>query len=628
MLYGVIAITAILLIILVVLNSLSLNKIKKDFKEYTIHSDKMDLYSSIEANVLRMRIQAKDILIEDASLNRVERFKKFYEKVNKRLDESIALASDETKETLKEIDSLTQKYHDSVLKIVNLIHEDNKLIDTITKFKNKFKKELKDAIDDEDDLLEGLDALLSSQFELLKFKITMSKTDEEKIENDLKTLNKDIEKIKYHVKRLKTLSLKYKELEDEYHQYRNLVESVIKNIHSIKTILNKTDNIGHNITKLAQNLKIKKRKYLHNLEEDLIANINSIIVEAISISLIIVLIIGSILYYVSRVIIKEIALIEEFLNSDTNNLTRRLNFKANNEIGEIARSIDNFISKMQQALTTVQNVSKNVSNASNLVNTNAKDIENNINTEHQKVINANSLTQKTQEEMNEVNLIIEKMHKLADNSYEKLKVSVDKIIEFIENIKVTSQKDLEVANKVRSLKESTEQVKQVINIISEIADQTNLLALNAAIEAARAGEHGRGFAVVADEVRKLAEKTQNSLNEINTTINLVLQGVEEVTKEIQNNVETIEKITNEASEIETNVEDVLHSIEETKQMADETAQKSNTLSSIINTISQTMNEIKALSDKNEISAQEIEEVVTNLKTRVKELEKEINKFKL
>lgn len=104
------------------------------------------------------------------------------------------------------------------------------------------------------------------------------------------------------------------------------------------------------------------------------------------------------------------------------------------------------------------------------------------------------------------------------------------------------EKNIEVSNQLHSLSETTSQIKDVLGMISDIAEQTNLLALNAAIEAARAGEHGRGFAVVADEVRNLAEKTQKSLGEINITINTIVQSVEDVSGRVRDNAESMQKL--------------------------------------------------------------------------------------
>jgi methyl-accepting chemotaxis protein len=118
------------------------------------------------------------------------------------------------------------------------------------------------------------------------------------------------------------------------------------------------------------------------------------------------------------------------------------------------------------------------------------------------------------------------------------------------NINNINESISEVSNRTKIVVDQSKDIKSVIGIISDIADQTNLLALNAAIEAARAGEHGRGFAVVADEVRQLAEKTQKSLDEINANVNVLVQSIVDIGGAIDKQVDNISEVNIAIKEID------------------------------------------------------------------------------
>lgn len=148
---------------------------------------------------------------------------------------------------------------------------------------------------------------------------------------------------------------------------------------------------------------------------------------------------------------------------------------------------------------------------------------------------------------------------LRTNQFVELNTMINSTVERIHSV---ANKEHELSGNLQSLAGNAQETKQILTTIGDIADQTNLLALNAAIEAARAGEHGRGFAVVADEVRKLAERTQKSLAETSATINILIQSINDNSQELNRNMDEMMDLTRYVGTVDGKMDELLHAMDQ------------------------------------------------------------------
>ena len=303
---------------------------------------------------------------------------------------------------------------------------------------------------------------------------------------------------------------------------------------------------------------------------------NIAIIILIGISLAIILIV-----LLKKFVLNPIGTLEETssdLASGEGDLTKRLPVQSDDEIGHASHEVNLFIEKVQDTISEAKDSSaQNTQIASSLV-----DYANNIG---KGITKSAEVAVQASHDAQNIKGIIESSLDMSGRTRDDIRQASENlneaksyVLKLTQNVHNSAEVESELSYKLNNLSTEAGQVKEVLTVISDIADQTNLLALNAAIEAARAGEHGRGFAVVADEVRKLAERTQKSLAEINATINTIVQSIIEVASEMKINVGKVQELTNLSSNVEGMISSTSEIMNNSAKVAEESYQNTNEVS--------------------------------------------------
>ncbi len=392
-------------------------------------------------------------------------------------------------------------------------------------------------------------------------------------------------------------------------------------------------------------------------ERELFAEGRSLVTTLAMVSAIIIIIIAGIIIFMTNKFSKPLRKLCDFSSEIAQgNLTCELNINRNDEIGQVADTLKNTSYELRNMVIDISTSANEVNKLADDVNEAIK--QSLLGTEEitksmeqisrgaiNQAENADKASEITGELVDEIKSVVDKcnyMNGIVNDSIKMSTIGTERVQNAVENIKSIEKINNESIEQTLNLLDKSNEIGQIVNVISEIAEQTNLLALNASIEAARAGEQGKGFAVVASQVGELAKQSNEAAKKIENIIRGIQQQVQVIDKqmkfgaeEVANGVETTKSVSENFTEIEKTFKEIESVVLEVFNASNIMEEKAYTTSNSIKEVagvteenSSATEEVTAANEEQNASMQQIAETTSKLDELIENLNETIKKFKI